>query len=132
MAEQLRPSEDDPELDPQASAQEIKNYNLQKLERAREDATPVQQELASQHATMTENLSLDLTRRTAEGDKNNIELVNAFAGLLGALEHHSTFGDSEKPLSKAHAEELTKFLKDMAEKLRWEVGPGGRRTKPEK
>ena len=119
FGEQAR-EEDEIDFDPQ-SVESTKEFKITKLESSREAATDLQREVASGQAMSLEDTSLTLMRRSAEGEKNNVELVNALAGFLQALEHQASFGSSSEPLRGA--KDLTNFLQEAAKALRWKVGP---------
>ncbi len=88
----------------------------------KDNATEKQKELADIQGRKYETMLCVLMRRTGD----NPELINGLNELIDALSHQVSFGDSEKPIHPGRVEELTAYLKEKSEELRWDVGGGNR------
>ena len=101
---------------------EIAEWNETKLQErhdtSKENATELQNSVAKNQEAKLGIALRQLMDRTGD----NPELVNSLNGFLDALEHQAGFGDSDKQLSEARAEDLAKFLEETAKALRFTVG----------
>ena len=88
----------------------------------KEHATELQKEVAEIHVAKLETTLYRLMSRTGD----NPDLVNGLNELLNSLDHQSTFGDSEKPLTDSRQKDLANFLVESTKALRWTVGGGNR------
>lgn len=126
MAEQLRPREEDGEIEIDPLALEKTNQDAEtRLANERADATEVQKDVAAAQARSLETSSLVLMKRTAEGGKNNVELINAVQELLQGLEVYSSFKNQKPIMGNERQEELTNFLKEVGKALRHSVATKG-------
>lgn len=107
--------------DPKEYSQEKSPY-LELRDIERENATEMQKEIADIQEAKYAAALYELMRRTG----NNPELINNLNAFLDALKHQAGFGDSESPIHPAKVKDLSDFMAEKAEELRWDVGGGNR------
>jgi hypothetical protein len=90
----------------------------------REHSNELEKNIAEVQGAKLETALLILMKRSDD----NPELINNLNALLDALLHQANFGKSDELLGKGRREELTAWLEEKSEELRWDVGPGGRKA----
>ena len=112
----------EPGESPKEDSQKSENIYARRLEQSRLHSTELQKNVEGIQSAKYGILLLRLRERT----ENNSEIINNINELLDALDHQSSYGQSDRPISPFRQKELAEFLGEAAEALRWSVGGGNR------